>query len=650
MRSRIVTTILILVCFLSYIGFAPASRAQANLEKSSASVQSKSPGVTVAPNGSVTMKFTHPSDLLKEPYEYCWLENSLPSLFTRSFQVKNVQLRNATAELLFAGMRGGVRVLFAPEGITVRHEDTDGQGYPMSGRVHTNERSFGTVPAPALPYKVRVIVTHDHNLVLTINDQPVLRIGTFHDFFGVAAFIRPVNATSLAEGELQFAPVAEEKTTATVRLLPQQQHQTMLGWGGITSIPSYHDLSAAQQSAYRDALFENNLLLVREYPASDYLNPTNDNWDSSSAARVHYNDSEDQGEISDFNFLKEMKRRGAITVTEFWRHPPHHYVRDAAGKLTVQADLPAIARSLVRYCQIYRERTGFQPDIIGVQNEPDVAHSVAPGFLPPTRAAELTRELRIQLDAAGFNRTQIHSANAGQLRNGLQWLDAINADPPARSMTNYFASNVYDYNAFAPDRFDVTLQTMRQKLGGMPFLAIEIGNNHGDKQAHSYRMALGYAQQMHKLLTIGDAVGVAYIWTLLKSTHQNFNWTRTLLYPNRANGNELEASFYWRIFTAYSRHIKRGMRRIGVESSHPDLLVTAYDDGRGGLTMVIINRASADMEVRFDNVKAKTLSREIVSHTQPNISAGDVKSLSAGFAEIIPGGSIVTYSNVALNK
>jgi O-glycosyl hydrolase len=610
----------------------------------------KSPGVTVAESGAVTVELIRPGDFLQQPYEYCWIEGDLPPLFSRRFRVTEAALHNAQAEIFFAATRGGVRVQFAPEGITLRHFESDGQGYPMAGRVKTNERSFGLIPTPRMPFEFGLAVTHDHQLLFTLDGRPALKTPTFLDFFGCAAFVKPVGAAAGARARFGFAPLAEGEGTAAVSLKPQEKHQTMLGWGGVTSIPAYWDLTPAQRAAYLELLVTNNLLIQRESPASDYLNTDADNWDSPAAARVHYDDAELQGEVSDFDFNRKLKERGGLVIAEFWRNPAQHYLRDAGGRVINQPDIRAMARSLVAYARAARARTGFAPDIIGVQNEPDMPNWVAPGFLPPERANELTKELRRQLDAAGFTEVRLHSANCARLYNAWPYVEALNADGGARRATAYFATNVYDFDAFAPDQFDAPLRRLKGSLGGLPFLAVEIGNNHADKQAHSYRLALGYAQLMHKLLTVGDAVGVAYIWTLLKSTHANFDWTRTLLWVDRANANRVEPSFYWRVFTAYSRHVKRGMRRVGANSDHPDLLVSAFADERGGLTVVAVNRASRDLRVSFDGAGAGELHKEVVSQTQPNAEAGRVRAGGARFTDVIRGGEIVTYSNVPLNK
>jgi hypothetical protein len=42
---------------------------------------------------------------------------------------------------------------------------------------------------------------------------------------------------------------------------------------------------------------------------------------------------------------------------------------------------------------------------------------------------------------------------------------------------------------------------------------------------------------------------------------------------------------------AFSRHIIKGMQRIGVDASDPDLLATAFADGQNE-TLVVVNRSA----------------------------------------------------------
>jgi hypothetical protein len=42
---------------------------------------------------------------------------------------------------------------------------------------------------------------------------------------------------------------------------------------------------------------------------------------------------------------------------------------------------------------------------------------------------------------------------------------------------------------------------------------------------------------------------------------------------------------------AFSRHIMKGMQRIGVETGDPDLLATAFADGQNE-TLVVVNRSA----------------------------------------------------------
>ena len=71
-----------------------------------------------------------------------------------------------------------------------------------------------------------------------------------------------------------------------------------------------------------------------------------------------------------------------------------------------------------------------------------------------------------------------------------------------------------------------------------------------------------------------------------------FAGSRSLLAPDRTRGwVPVPSSYQLRVMGAFSRHIVKGMQRIGVESGDPDLLATAFADGQNE-TLVVVNRSS----------------------------------------------------------
>jgi hypothetical protein len=71
-----------------------------------------------------------------------------------------------------------------------------------------------------------------------------------------------------------------------------------------------------------------------------------------------------------------------------------------------------------------------------------------------------------------------------------------------------------------------------------------------------------------------------------------FAGSRSLMAPDRTRGwIPTATSYQLRVLGAYSRHIVKGMQRIGAETGDPDLLATAFADAHNE-TLVVVNRSA----------------------------------------------------------
>ena len=108
----------------------------------------------------------------------------------------------------------------------------------------------------------------------------------------------------------------------------------------------------------------------------------------------------------------------------------------------------------------------------------------------------------------------------------------------------------------------------------------------------SYRVALNLGQLYHKNLTLLDSVGLLYCWLILDVEQPTFDASRPLLVSDRSHDDVPVASSYeFRVLCAYSRHILQGMVRVSADSDNRDVLASAFDDGKGGSTIVLLNRS-----------------------------------------------------------
>lgn len=243
------------------------------------------------------------------------------------------------------------------------------------------------------------------------------------------------------------------------------------------------------------------------------------------------------------------------------------------------------ARIVVSYCRKAKAATGAAPLIVGVENEVDQ---------PPAVFDAMVKTLRRELDKAGFTTTRIHEADASYMISGIERTKALRKDADAWKDIDYTAAHEYDFQEFIanPDMYDARLKAMHEASAGKDFLATEICINDPHYQEASYRIAFAVAQLYHKNLTELDAVGLMYCWMLLDVEQPSFAGSRSLLAPDRTRGwIPVPTSFQLLVLGAFSRHITKGMKRVGADSSDGDLLSSAYSDGKN-TTLVMVNRAT----------------------------------------------------------
>ena len=298
------------------------------------------------------------------------------------------------------------------------------------------------------------------------------------------------------------------------------------------------------------------------------------------------------------------------------------------------------ARAMVRYCQVSRERVGAPPDIVGIQNELPQ---------PPEIWHQMTLRLRAELDKAGFSTVKIHMRDDGRLASGIECARAFQQSSAAWNDIDYAATHLYDYQKCLhdPDQFDPLLTQWREAVGTKPFLSTEMCINSQEFQDRSYRLALGMGQLYHKNLTLANACALIYCWLLLNVEQPSFGWTRSLFVPDPARGFlPVSSSYQARVFGAYSRRIRAGMRRVEARASHPDLLATAFAGDAGARTLVLLNRSLAPQRVRMHWQGEPFRFLEWASPYEENSES----PAPAGDELVVPPGAIATLSTEELRR
>jgi hypothetical protein len=302
------------------------------------------------------------------------------------------------------------------------------------------------------------------------------------------------------------------------------------------------------------------------------------NWDRPEDASPHYyGDNFPNCETSDFAYNRRVRQLGGVVIFEFWELPVWARQNDTQGKITDVPKMAEYAEAMVRYCQVAREKTGAPPEIVGIQNEIGQ---------PPEIWPQMAVALRQALDNAGFRDVKIHMHNPPFLAGGIAAARAFHSTDASWKAIDYATSNVYDYQEFLydPDGFDARVREMKEVIGSKPFLASELCVNNSAFQTRTYRIALAMGQLYHKLLTLLDACGAMYCWTLMV--------------PDAEHGFvPVASSHQLRVFGAYSRRVREGMARVQSASSNPNLLVTAFTGGVDRHTLIVLNRSTVRQKI-----------------------------------------------------
>jgi O-glycosyl hydrolase len=521
-----------------------------------------------------------------------YFHENLTALFERTLTLDAALPQRATLRWIFTGPRAGLTVELTSNKVRIaeRYYDSmalyEGQGNFPEKTTFTDERQY-TGDARSL-----TVIADAHLAVrVLVNGQQILEAPLLFDLTRHQLMLA---ASRTAHHVVSGSLLRPDLKSSTVTINPSETHQTMLGFGGSPSIAAYAELSDEGKRAYWQILKRYNLLLSREYPMGTQLKPDLSNLEDPADATPHYyGDNFPNSELSSFEYSRHVLDLGGSVIYELWALPswatvpwngPH--VTDTWNKPIKQVANPdEYARLIVTYCKKAQAATGSAPAIVGIENEVDQ---------PPGVFSQMALALRRELDKAGFTATKIHMADASYMFLGIERATELRKNPDAWKAIDYAAVHEYDFQEFLanPDLYDARMKQMHEAADGKPFLATEICINDPHYQEPSYRIAFAVAELYHKNLTELDAVALMYCWLLLDVEQPTFAGSRSLLAPDRTRGwIPVPTSYQLRVMGAFSRHIVKGMQRVGVETGDPDLLATAFADGQNE-TLVVINRSA----------------------------------------------------------
>ena len=555
----------------------------------------------------------------------------LSPCFTRRIEFSASEFDDGNLLWIFTGDAGGVTVEITGRHIRVYQRYYDSFGF---SRVED-----GNILADRHPEKIfldhkttysgelkNITTEYTHHLMFRVylNDSLVISQPSFIDLTRMQIKYTGLNANINAS---VFHPQSKKVHIAVDE---KKEYQEIIGWGGITSIPAYHLLSAEGKEKWFNLLKEYNLLIQREYPNGKLLKPDYSNWDGLENASVHYyGDNFPNGELSDFDYNKKIVELGGMIIFEFWELP--QWTKSQDGNINYTKYTEAI----IDYCKKSAAKTGVPPQIVGIQNEvvqkPEVWH-------------QMTLTLREALDRNGFSKVKIHMHNASSLEAGIKAKKAFYANRKVWDIIDYTATNEYDYQKyfFDPDQFSSWIDMWNKvnpKTDDKPFLSTELCINASHFQAESYKLAFIMAELYHKNMVEQNASSIMYCWLLLNCVQPSYTATRSLFTIDEKNNFvPAPSSYQLRTFGAFSRHLPAGMKRVETTSPDPNIMVSAYSNG-SNQTMIVLNRGLEPYELSLDNGFSAFTDYEIVSAT----GRTTISLLNHSEKIIVNPGNIVTF-------
>lgn len=562
-----------------------------------------------------------------------YFDEHLPAYFNRRINFEKFDIKDGRLDWIFTGRDGGFTVSVTKDSLWLyqRFYDSFGLNTVKDSRLYSKRHPEVIWLVSGMSWQgelnnIELIVNHTLELILQVNGVKVARQQLLHD---VTAHQLRCTGDAFIAGKM----MTPKTIVCDVTMNPGVKFQKMLGFGGIAIPTAYRQFSEEGKELWWKILKEYNLLLHREYPIGQRLNPEMNNWDKMEDATVHYyGDNFPNSEISDFDYIKKVQDMGGLNVFEFWKLPP--WVQESQT-----VDIEAYAKAMVSYCKTAKEKTGRPPAIVGIQNEVTQ---------PRETWHAMTLALRNALDEAGFQNVKIHMHNASSGNSGIRAARAFVGNPEVWSKIDYSAVNLYDYQEYFnnPDGYDSILIKFKELTADKPFISTELSVIRPRLQANSYRIAFQMGQLYYKNLTINDAVAIMYCWTMLNIVQPSYI-SRSLFGVDESNGfiPSPLGSYYDRVFGGFSRRVMEGMERMETKSDNNNLMAVAFTGKNNKKrTLILMNRDFVPVKVQIsDGYKYKWM--ETTSQYYRNKVSDVIPS-----DLIIQPGEIITLTNVPLLK
>ncbi|MFC2090196.1 glycoside hydrolase family 30 beta sandwich domain-containing protein, partial [Bacteroidota bacterium] len=361
------------------------------------------------------------------------------------------------------------------------------------------------------------------------------------------------------------------------------KHQTIRGIGAFYNEPRWLDLFANDMgaSAVRLGIIENEWEPVNDNDDPNVLNMEGFNYDA-----------------FDWQYIRDLKAAGVETFILTSWSPPAWMKRSLTLNHSNQAIVweqtdnilepyyyDEFAESMVAVVKAFKEEADVDLLAIGLQNEPFFNEPYASAILGPNQFHKLIevvgdRFAKEGLEHVGFFMPE--QVFGFFMYTTKDYLAAVRANPKADSYTDYIGVHGYDgtgVDANFPtyDGWTSLWNTCNQ--GDYPK---ELWMTETHIGYENYNSALSFAGALHGSLYAGNIS----LWT-------NWSFGDVQLTKNVPN-----STFY--ATKQYARYVRPGAVRVGSESDHAKLLVTAFENPDGKLAIVVINTGTGPVSVKLE--------------------------------------------------
>lgn len=400
---------------------------------------------------------------------------------------------------------------------------------------------------------------------------------------------------------------------ANVTVDGNQTYQTIRGWGGNSYswiLNGWNGWTNPRVNAIAfNELGTTHVRLVTEFGCwearNDDEDPEHFNWEYF-ASRFEQHDTEALLVQSDFNMMDSLAHRfGKQVLPGIW-NVPDWMVTDST--LTRERDLPRskhaeFAESVAAYLLWAKNRRGILISEIVLANEPDgyqVAYS-------PAELRDLIKTVGAKFRREGLTTKIVAPDLASPYYDPEQWVAPLLADSVAASYLSAISYHTYFVDG-GPDQWNAKFERIAElaQSKGLAVYFTEIGTTPWNIPNTTWPWAFECLQMWHNVLTHGNA-SRGYQWALLgRDQAVNADASRNPIF------HALQQFFL---------HVPVAARRVAAQSSHPDLLASAFEHAaQASLTIVLINRAPTALTVNLtlQNLKVSSLEAFRTSAQEPH--------------------------------